>query len=133
MKSITYFLMIGFIAFLYSCGGGGGSSSKPSDVVDKMMTSIEKGNFDAAIDCIALEGEEISKEDTEKLNGLLGMVKGVLESKGGIKSHEVIEEEVSEDGETANVKIKYVYGNGDEDTSDYNLVKEDGKWKVKMN
>jgi len=125
---IVWVLMIS--ALLFSCGGG--SDSKPADQVDKLIKSIEKGEYDAAIDCLAMEGKTLTDEEKNKLNAMLGMTKGVIDSKKGITSSEVIEETISEDGNTATVKIKYVYGNGDEDNSEYNLVKEDGAWKVKM-
>ena len=34
-----------------------------------------------------------------------------MEKKQGIKSYEVLSEEISEDGKSANVKMKIVYGN----------------------
>lgn len=130
MKKIKIVWVLMISAFLFSCGGG--SDSKPADQVDKLIKSIEKGDYDTAIDCLAMEGKTLTDEEKTKLNAMLGMTKGVIDSKKGIASSEVIEENVSEDGNTATVKIKYVYGNGDEDTSEYNLVKEDGAWKVKM-
>ena len=49
-------------------------------------------------------------------------------------SAEVVEEVVAEDGNTAKATVKFVYGNGEEDTQDVDLVKNsEGDWKVAFN
>ena len=54
-----------------------------------------------------------------------------MEKKQGLKSYEVLSEEISEDGKSATVKMKMVYGDGSEDTSKVKLVKNDkGEWKM---
>ena len=52
-----------------------------------------------------------------------------IESKGGIKSYEVIEETIAEDGKTAVVKMKIIYGDDSTKDSKYDLVLVDGAWK----
>lgn len=51
-----------------------------------------------------------------------------LEKKGGLKSFEVLSEEIAEDGNSAVVKFKQVYGNGEESEDEQKMVKVDGKW-----
>ncbi|MCD4679425.1 MAG: DUF4878 domain-containing protein, partial [Bacteroidales bacterium] len=55
-----------------------------------------------------------------------------IEEEGGIKSNEVIEENINEAGDRATVKVKVIFGNGEEDTLTYKFVMEDGKWKYSM-
>ena len=55
-----------------------------------------------------------------------------MKKKDGVKSIEVIEEVINEAGDKATVKIKVVYGNGDENTQTNKFVMEDGKWKYTM-
>ena len=56
-----------------------------------------------------------------------------MEKKQGLKSYEVLSEEISEDGNSATVKMKMVYGDGSEDTQDLKLVKnDDGDWRLTM-
>ena len=56
-----------------------------------------------------------------------------MEKKQGLKSYEVLSEEISEDGKSATVKMKMVYGDGSEDTQDLKLVKnDDGDWRLTM-
>jgi len=51
-----------------------------------------------------------------------------LEKKGGLKSFEVLSEEIAEDGNSAVVKFKQVFGNGEESEDEQKMVKVDGKW-----
>ena len=56
-----------------------------------------------------------------------------FEKKDGLKSYETLSEEISEDGNTAKVKMKFIYGNGTEDTDNIKLRKDDdGNWKIDM-
>ena len=55
-----------------------------------------------------------------------------LDEKGGIKSYDIVSEEISEDGTTATVTANIKFGNGDED-KDYKIkmIKDDkGDWKI---
>lgn len=57
-----------------------------------------------------------------------------IEAKGGLASAEVVEEVVAEDGNTAKATVKFVYGNGEEDTQNVDLVKNsEGDWKAAFN
>ena len=60
------------------------------------------------------------------------MGKEEIKKKDGIKSLEVIGEEINEAGDEAAVTLKIVYGNGKEDTQTSKFVMEDGKWKYSM-
>ena len=53
-----------------------------------------------------------------------------LESKGGIASIEAQGETISEDGNSATVNLKIVYGNGSEENEDVKMVKVDEKWML---
>ena len=129
LNVIFSLLVIATLSMMVSCGGGGKS---PADVVKKMNNDMVKGDYDAVIDVLATEGEEIDEEGRTKLKSMLAMGKGELDKKEGIKEMEVVSEEVAEDGNTAKVTLKIVYGNGEEEEEDYTLLKEDGAWKVRM-
>ena len=68
---------------------------------------------------------KIKKSFTEK-------AKQSTEAKGGVKSFEVVEEKISEDGLSATVSTKVVYGNGTESTEQSKYVKKDNVWKLSM-
>ena len=54
------------------------------------------------------------------------------EKKGGIKDIEILSEQVAEDGNTAMVKTKYTYGNGETEEGEQQMVKKDGKWLMSI-
>jgi len=91
---------------------------------------MTKGEADAAIACISSNGKEMDQESKAKLTGLMAMGKAQSDKKEGIKSLDVITEEIAEDGNTAKVKVKFTFGNGDSNEEDYKLVKENGKWMI---
>lgn len=45
---------------------------------------------------------------------------------------EILSEEISEDGNTATVKIKQTYGNGETQEGTQSMVKRDGKWLMSI-
>ena len=54
-----------------------------------------------------------------------------MKEKQGLKSYEVLSEEISEDGNKATVEMKIVYGNGEEKTEKVKLAKNDkGEWRI---
>lgn len=131
VKTLSVFLVLGAMMFLFSCGGAG-SSSSPSSTIKEFVNKVEKSDFDGAIGCIALEGKALDKESKGKLMMLMGMAKGELDKKKGMKTMDVVSETISPDGNTADVKMKLTYGDGSTAEEDYKMVKEEGKWKMKV-
>ncbi|MDR0320479.1 MAG: DUF4878 domain-containing protein [Treponema sp.] len=104
---ISLLLIIGIVAI--GCSGG-----SPTSVVKKLHTAIEKGDSKAIGQLMTPEGASMMAMMGEK-------AKGMIASYGGIaKTRETI------DGNDALVEVTYKNG----ETSDYELVKIDGKWKV---
>ncbi|MCL2066484.1 MAG: DUF4878 domain-containing protein [Treponema sp.] len=107
---ISLLLVIGFI--VASCGGG----SSPTNVVKQLHTAIEKG-----------DAKKIGELMTPEAAGMVAMMgdkaKGMLASYG-----EITNTEETIDGDTATVLVTYKNG----ETSNYDLVKVDGKWKVSV-
>ena len=86
------------------------------------------------MDLMNLKKSDEGNNEKEQLVALL-REKGTkaMEKKQGLKSYEVLSEEISEDGNSATVKMKMVYGDGSEDTQDLKLVKnDDGDWRLTM-
>ena len=53
--------------------------------------------------------------------------------KGGLKGVETLEEVIAEDGQSATVKVKMIYGDGSEEIQDVDMVLNDkGEWKASM-
>lgn len=124
MLSVSLFL------FLYSCGGGA-SSNSPKTVTETFYDKWEAGDYDAIISMY--EGAtDLSESEIEQTKGFLEQAsKYLFEQSGGIKSFEVTEENINEAGDKATVKTKIVFENGESQEGEQELVKIDGKWKMK--
>ncbi len=120
------------ILFLAACDGGGSSSaSSPSGVVEAYYDSFQSGDYEGML--MLFEGSDSYSADKIKKNAeMLKMgAEAQKKAKGGIKKFSVIEEDINDAGDAATVKIKTVYKNGNEEDSEMDLVKIDGKWKFK--
>ena len=107
---ISLMLIIGLA--VTSCSGG----SSPANVVKQLHTAIEKGDTKKI-------GELMTPEAAGMILMMADKMKGMLASYGDITgTKETIE------GDTATVEVTYKNG----ETSNYDLVKVDGKWKVSV-
>ncbi|MEZ5005375.1 MAG: DUF4878 domain-containing protein [Bacteroides graminisolvens] len=101
-----------------------------------MPEYIQKIEYEKFADAIALDEKatpEGNKKNKEMVVALLKRKRSqILLKKGGIKTIEILSETVSEDGNTAKVVLKQTYGNSDAEDSNFDLVKQDGTWKIVM-
>lgn len=122
MKKILLFIGVIAVALIMaSC-----SSSSPKDVTNNYYKALQKGDFEKALSYSTVENNEEIQKEVEKLKGI----------EMDIKDFEIVSETISEDGQTAEVDVKYSYTSSfnsepKESTNNVKLVKQDGKWKVK--
>ncbi|MCF8298376.1 MAG: DUF4878 domain-containing protein [Saprospiraceae bacterium] len=126
-KHYLLFVAIALVSFgLFSCGG---SSSSPGDIVKKSFKYLESKDYAKVAGMYATKkGEVLSDEEQKKVEGMLGMAAQENEKKGGIKEIIIVEENISEDGETAKVEFTIAYKDESESTENADLIKIDGKW-----
>lgn len=117
--------------FANSCS----SQSSAKDVAEQSMECLKKGDFDQFTKFIYIS-ESTSAEDAEKTRA---MYKALYESKGklqlekkqGIKSYEVVEEKMNDDGDRCKIVFKIYYGDGSEKEDTFTTRKDkDGKWWI---
>jgi hypothetical protein len=126
LGAIALVLVIGF----QSCGGGAIGNS-PGATVKKSINLIAEKNYEKVVSMYAKkDGSALTEEEKGKMLGLMTMANAELTKKQGVKSLDIIEEKISEDGKTAEVKWKITYGNGESEDNDGNLVNVDGDWKM---
>lgn len=133
MKILFGIALITATFALVSCGDGGpGGSSSPGDVIKTYIESIANEDYDTIIAlCVNKKGEELTKEEQDKLKAFFPKIKEEIDKKGGLKEVIILKETISVDGATATVKGKVVMGNGDiGDESDSKLINVNGEWKV---
>lgn len=119
--------------FLISCGGG---ASTPSDAAAKVYDLMIDGDFEAASKCFYF-GNENPEQEAQAQAMIASMLTEKaapqIEAKGGLKSVDVLGETIAEDGKSANVEVKMLYGDGTEQTSNVDMVLDaDGDWRPTM-
>lgn len=129
MKKVFYFsLMVMAMFMMAACS----SSSSPGDAMKKYSNYLIKGDYEKFVDGIALDDSETADKLKEQKAGFVALLRDKVgkeyEKMGGLKSIEIL----SEDGNTATVKIKQTYGNGETQEGTQSMVKRDGKWLMSI-
>ena len=129
MKRFIYLsAVLAAMLLMVSCSG---SNSTPSAAFENYSSGMVSGDYDKLT-----SGIYISDENKEKADAIRESYKEMLESKGkssldkkgGLKEIVVLSEEISEDGNTAVVKFKQVFGDGSETEDDQKMVKVGDEW-----
>ena len=135
MKRLTRFLLMGIIAIVaLNCGGSGKkASTTPADIEKAIFEEFKKGNVEKGLKIFFenCDDADMTAGNSDDFKIFADKAKRSLEGKGGIKSF-VINETISEDGETATVFTEITYGNGEVETQESDYLKVDGKWKTTM-
>lgn len=132
MKKIYAIVAVVAAVFMVSCGG----SATPSDVAVDSYNYVIDGDYEKFAETIQYNVE--SEEELAQAKAMIiSMIKEKavpqMEAKGGVKSVEAINEVMAEDGKSAVVTVKLVYGDESEDTEDLKVVLNDeGEWKLSM-
>ena len=131
MKKLFISMFVAVVAFtLWSCG----PANTPSAVAEKACKCVQNEDYEGYVELMDLKETKNQESEKEQFVAML-REKGTktMEKKQGIKSYNVESEEISEDGKSATVNMKVVYGDGSEDTNKIKLVKNDkGEWKVSL-
>ena len=131
MKKLFISMFVAVVAFtLWSCG----PANTPSAVAEEACKCVQNEDYEGYVELMDLKETKNQESEKEQFVAML-REKGTktMEKKQGLKSYEVLSEEISEDGKSATVKMKMVYGDGSEDTNKIKLVKNDkGEWKVSL-
>lgn len=115
------------VALLVFVAGCSLVNSGPATTVKDFYKDIETGKLTEATDL--LTGPLIQMMGREKFKIGIAEVSKDIKKKGGIKSFEVLSENVQ--GETASVDIVITYGNGTREREQSRLLKgEKGRWQI---
>lgn len=133
MKKLLYsFVAVAIVLLVVNCGGKGGNS--PSDIEKTLYTQLQNGNYEKAAELLMKNldsnKETTAEEQTQFIKMFSEKAKQSAEAKGGIKSFEIVEEKISEDGQSATVSTKVVFKDDSESTDKTKYVKKDNVWKI---
>ena len=120
-------LLVAGTMALVACGGGKGTAGKantPTGTFEKYADCIKGGDFAKAVEW--LDGSNEATQ--EQKDFFVALMQEASKDKGGLKSYEVLSEEISEDGQTAKLKVKYTWGNGETKETTEKLKKTEDGW-----
>lgn len=128
--------ILGFIAVVammlitWSCG----TANTPTSVAEKALEYIQDKNYEGYVDLIQIEEKEGQNIEEQKaqLTALISEKLGkTFDKKQGIKSWEIVSEELSEDGNKATVKVNITFGDDSTEEQKLKTIKDtDGNWKL---
>jgi hypothetical protein len=120
---------VGLFILSFACSG---YPSSPGETAKRFTENFASGDIEGAIDMIAAM-DQAKPEEKEKLTAFLKKAHTDIEERHqGVKSVEILEEEITDQGNRATVRLKINYNDGKSDEDTYRLVKVEGRWKVIM-
>lgn len=128
MKKLFTLFAVAVAMFMVACST---APATPSDAAVEYYQYVANGDYEAFADAIhfdTTDPEEIAEGKAMVVSLYKEKAAPQMEAKSGVKSVEATGETISEDGNTANVQLKVIYGDGSEKTEDVKLVKVDNKW-----
>lgn len=115
---------------LTACFGGGA----PMDVVRDFYAAIADGNAEKATKYMALK--QVSANEMQMVKGKVAMMvaegKSTVDANDGLDKIEMLQENLAEDGNSAQVKVQVTFKNGKTKNEGFKLIKEDGDWKIRL-
>ena len=132
MKKILFaFIAVVTIVTMWSCSG---VNSSPTSVSEAAIKCMQDKDFEGYVDLMYVKekkGKSVEKQKQELLALIAEKGDKMIEKKNGIQSWEIISEEIAEDGNSAKVNAKIIYGDGSSEDQTFKTCKtEDGKWMI---
>lgn len=123
-------LALGIAAGLTGCLGG----EKPLQVIENFYAAVAEGNTDKAVQYLALENVSANEMIAvkAKVAVMVAQGKAVIDANNGVQKVQVLEENLSEDGAQANVRVQVTFRNDKTDTDTFKLRKVNGHWKIRL-
>lgn len=102
-------------------------SDSPSKVVEKALQCAVDKDYEGMVKYF--DDGTGTEEELKQAASMIGMM---YEMVGGLKSFEILGEEIAEDGQSATVKAKIVSGDDKENESETSVYKTDNGWVIKI-
>lgn len=132
-KLLSALIVVAVAVLMIGCG----NANTPSGVAEASVKCLQKGDYKGYVELLTATDAKKNAENKEKFEQEQQMLVSLvqekaskkLEKKEGIKSYEVLSEEINETGDRAKVTMTIVYGDGSEDKQTVKTKKDDsGKW-----
>lgn len=130
MKKLIMMLTAACSILLAAC-----SSNTPTKTVEKAFDALIEEDYETYVRSFYVEDKSEPEKIEQEVQDLVKLMKRNAENYPDekIKSYEILKEESSKTGKWIQVSYKTIYLNGQENTSDFYLTKDDdGSWKIQM-
>lgn len=108
------------------------SSNTPKGTVEKYLDYVKSEKFDKAVKCFYIEEEAQQSE----IDALAAKMKAGYEKTSGIEKYviesETLQENTGQGFEKATVVAKIYYKDNTEEIENYQLLKDNGEWKIDL-
>ncbi|WP_417128871.1 hypothetical protein [Phocaeicola sp.] len=130
MKKLIMMLAAACGLLLAAC-----SSNTPTKAVEKALDAIIEEDYETYARSFYVEDKSEPEKVEKEIQDLVKLMKRNAENYPDekIKSYEILKVESSKTGKWVQVSYKTIYLNGQENTADFYLTKDDdGSWKIQM-
>lgn len=104
----------------------------PGETLEKYLNAMQQGNYDAFMGGLSYPGFDGVNGDSLTFH-LMDANKQLLDERyGGVSSYEIVKVILSEDGNYATVRVKINFGNETSEETEYEMIREDGVWKINL-
>lgn len=119
-----FFVIVVTICFM-SC-----SNNSPEGVVKEYYAAIEAKDYDKAMECLYFKKELTESQKEQFKNLFIDKAQKQVDKKGGIKSFEISNTDIAEDGKSAIVSVTTTYGDGTSNSQNNKVLKVEDKWLI---
>jgi hypothetical protein len=134
MKKLTIFtlLLTVITSFaIHSCSQT--SSNTPGESVKTLFDYVKAKDFEKTISLyVTKEGNKLSDEEEEKIEAMISWAASEYDKKDGIDKVTIDTEEISEDGNSAEVTYTLYFNNGETSDDKVNLIKVNEDWVFQL-
>ncbi len=121
-KIVVMFTMcLMMMAMMTSCGSS--HENTPRGVAEAAVKCLSKKDWKGYMDLT-----DANDKQKEAMAQLLEKMGQQLDEKGGMKSFEIVDEDIDEENGKATVTVKVTYENQTSEDNKMKMLKKDGKW-----
>ena len=125
MKRALYITLAVSLLLIISCA----ANTSPHRLVKQFYKAIDKGDYNRALSYTNL----IDEVDAELYYAIMEKVSKSIEIKGGVKSIEIVDEQINDEGTHAIIATIITYGDGSEDQEYCDLFLQEDGWVIDAN
>ena len=123
MKKIVVMFTMCLMMMAMTTGCGSSHENTPRGVAEAAVKYLSKKDWKGYMDLT-----DATDQQKQAMSQLLEKMGKQVDEKGGMKSYEIVDEQIDEEKGTATVTVKVIYENETSEDNKMKMLKKDGKW-----